>query len=132
MLEQEDLKWRQRAKEAWLRDGNRNTKFFHACATQRRQRNSIEHIVDRLGRHCENQNSVEQAFVDYFNDIFTSSMPYDVDTCTDDIKSRLTDSMKEGLTATYTAEEVHRALMQMVPLKAPGPDGFSADFYQQK
>jgi hypothetical protein len=39
MLEQEDLKWRQWAKEAWLRDGDHNTKYFHACATQRQQRN---------------------------------------------------------------------------------------------
>lgn len=33
LLEKEDLKWRQRAKESWLRFEDRNTKYFHACAS---------------------------------------------------------------------------------------------------
>ncbi|XP_042974677.1 uncharacterized protein LOC122306311 [Carya illinoinensis] len=39
ILEQEDLKWRQRAKQLWHQMGDKNTKYFHACATQRRKRN---------------------------------------------------------------------------------------------
>jgi hypothetical protein len=32
LLEQEDIKWRQRSKENWLKNRDRNTKYFHACA----------------------------------------------------------------------------------------------------
>ena len=74
---------------------------------------------------------MEQAFIDCFQDIFTSSRPFNIDECTDAIKGKLTHSMKERLMATYTKKEVHGALMQMAPLKAPGPDGFLDDFYQQ-
>jgi len=35
LLEIEDLKWRQRVKENWLRYGDRNTKCVHACASHR-------------------------------------------------------------------------------------------------
>jgi hypothetical protein len=38
-LEQKGLRWRQRAKEEWLRNGHRNTKYFHACANQQKKSN---------------------------------------------------------------------------------------------
>jgi gluconate kinase len=42
LLEQDDVKWRQRAKENWLKHGDKNSKYFHACANQRRRANQIE------------------------------------------------------------------------------------------
>src|SRR3954463_15648589 len=42
-------------------------------------------------------------------------------------------STKENnfLTASYTEEEVKKAVFQMEHNKAPGPDGFPAEFYQK-
>ncbi|XP_042944707.1 uncharacterized protein LOC122278595 [Carya illinoinensis] len=37
LLEQKDMKWRQRAKQNWFQLGDRNTRFFHSCATQRQK-----------------------------------------------------------------------------------------------
>jgi hypothetical protein len=42
LLEKEEVKWKQRAKKDWLRHGDRNTKYFHASATQKRRRNAVE------------------------------------------------------------------------------------------
>ncbi|KAF5442860.1 hypothetical protein F2P56_035476 [Juglans regia] len=44
LLEQEDLKWRQRAKKTWYQLGDKNTKFFHSYATHRRKKNLIKEI----------------------------------------------------------------------------------------
>ena len=40
-----DLFWRQRAKQHWIEDGERNTKFFHRVASMRRRFNAIDKIV---------------------------------------------------------------------------------------
>jgi hypothetical protein len=41
LLEQEDVKWRQREKINWLKEGDINAKFFRACANQRSRGNRI-------------------------------------------------------------------------------------------
>jgi hypothetical protein len=35
LLEQEDLRWKQRAKQNWYKNGDQNTQYFHAWANQR-------------------------------------------------------------------------------------------------
>jgi hypothetical protein len=47
------------------------------------------------------------------------------------LSSRISAGMNEQLLQDFTKEEVCYALNQMAPLKAPGPDGFSADFFQE-
>jgi hypothetical protein len=39
LMEQEDLQWRQQAKANWLKHGDRNTKYLHAYANQRKMAN---------------------------------------------------------------------------------------------
>jgi hypothetical protein len=41
LMEQEDTKWKQRAKQNWYQNGDRNTPFFHAWAEHMRKINHI-------------------------------------------------------------------------------------------
>jgi hypothetical protein len=65
--EAEDLKWRQRAKEDWLKYGDRNIKYFHDCASKKKtRRNLIQEIADLRGKKWTSQRDIEWAFIDFF------------------------------------------------------------------
>ena len=63
------MKWRQREKEAWLVHGYKNSKYFHACASQRRQTNQIFSIMGKNDNLCEDLAEVDGAFVDFFQEL---------------------------------------------------------------
>ena len=54
-----------------------------------------------------------------------------VDICLADMEPCVTKAMNAELLKPFVAEEVVVALGQMYPLKSPGPDSFSACFYQR-
>ncbi|XP_042952203.1 uncharacterized protein LOC122289285 [Carya illinoinensis] len=112
LLDKEDLKWRQRAKRNWYQFGDRNTKFFHACASQRRKKNQITQVIDDQNHSFTRPEEVEGAFRSYFENIFTSSQPNteDIEDCLRDLESRVTSGMNEKLTRAYNRIEVEEML----------------------
>jgi hypothetical protein len=131
IMEQEEAQWKQRAKVEWLRSGDQNTKFFHACANQRRSANKIRMVRDMGGITRESHEAIGKAFVDYFSCLFTSEQPANVAECLEFLPSKISAEMNARLLRPFTSDEVGIALKQMAPLKAPGPDGFNACFYQK-
>jgi hypothetical protein len=126
----EELYWKQRAKCNWFQHGDRNTKFFNVWATQRKRRNHIERIHDEAGREWTKQEDIGIVFTDYFQGLFSSDGPVGIDECLSILTPRVTGDMNDSLTRPFLPEEVDNALRQMQPLKAPGPDGFGACFFQ--
>ena len=48
-LDKEDTMWKQRSRLNWFKEGDRNTRFFHAKASSRFQKNLIEGIYNDEG-----------------------------------------------------------------------------------
>jgi hypothetical protein len=80
-MEPKVLKWRQRAKENWLKHGDHNTKYFHACANQRQKGNRIVQIQDENGRVCTTNDAIANAFVQYYQHLFTMTEPHNIGSC---------------------------------------------------
>lgn len=70
--------WKQRAKVFWLKEGGINSNFFHRSVKKRRRNNFIQRLRNFEGRWVEKGSELNNLFVQYFNDIFTSR-PWEVD-----------------------------------------------------
>lgn len=44
---QEEMLWKQKSRIRWLKEGERNTKFFHRTTIQRRLHNTIAHLQNQ-------------------------------------------------------------------------------------
>ncbi|GAV69578.1 hypothetical protein CFOL_v3_13079, partial [Cephalotus follicularis] len=114
LLEMEEIMWHQRSRVSWLRDGDKNTKFFHSKASQRSLKNRIRGIRDDS---------------DYFQSIFSTSQPVNMQRVLDQVHGRVTVEMNEALMTGFTRNEIEIALRQMHLTKALRPDGMPAIFF---
>lgn len=69
--------------------------------------------------------------MEYFDTIFKSDHPTNFEASLSSITTRVAAEMNEELLTEFKAEEVWRALKQMHPTKASGPDDMSLIFYQK-
>ncbi|KAK9995768.1 hypothetical protein SO802_020454 [Lithocarpus litseifolius] len=129
-LEKENEMWKQRARLNWFQNGDRNTRFFHAKASARAQKNLIEGVFDENEIWQEDGKEIERVFVDYYSELFTSSNPSNFEDIVNAIQPKVSEDMNASLIKEFQAGEVYRALKQMYPLKAPSPDGMPPLFFQ--
>ena len=121
LLKREEIMWRQRSRVQWLQEGNRNTKYFHNKANQRRRKNAIMSIKDEHGVAQEEPLEIERIVVNYFSQIYSSTNPQNFGSIMEAVKRSVTSEMNVGLTQEFKAEEVVIALHQMYPTKSPAP-----------
>jgi uncharacterized protein YdcH (DUF465 family) len=131
LLEQEEMKWKQRAKENWLQFGDRNTKFFHASANQKFKSHRMEKILDQEGQLFTEHSKIEGAFINYFTELFKAGSDLEVEASSNAIQPKVIAAMNNQLLVDFTPDEIGIALSQMAALKAPEPDGFTASFFQK-
>lgn len=130
LLQQDYDYWKQRAKILWLSDGDRNTKYFHQKASNRRKKNTIKGLFDSHGVWHDSENGIENVVLQYFDNMFKAG-PSHTDHLTEVvnlIEPGVTPAMNDDLCAPYSAEEIRLALFQMHPTKSPGPDGMPQFF----
>ncbi|WZZ00931.1 hypothetical protein YC2023_073259 [Brassica napus] len=130
---EEEIYWKQKSRITWLRSGDRNTRYFHAVTKARRTRNTISSIQDEHGVIRKGHKEVAEVATTYFQNLF-SSEEINLNLYNEvflGFTPRVTQDMNDDLTKPITEEEVQAALFDMGPHRAPGPDGFSAVFYQK-
>jgi hypothetical protein len=129
LMEKEEIWWSQRSRALWLTHGDKNTKYFHQKASQRRRKNKIDCIKDSTGITHKNQEETENIFITHFQQLFTSQGTHNITETTRTVQNRINAEMMDHLSKDFTADEVVSAIKGMKGLAAPGPDGLPAIFY---
>ena len=124
----DEIHWRQLSRELWLKEGDRNTGFFHRMANARRKNNSLD-IVKINGVWMTEEQEVREGIVNAFQHLL-SEEPGSRANIEGLHLNRLNSSEAKVLELPFIEEEIHSALMEMNGDKAPNPDGFTVVFWQ--
>lgn len=65
-LKQEESTWRKKRRALWLKEGDRNIKFFHKVANHRREKNAIWRICDGNEGYFYSQQEISDAAYKHF------------------------------------------------------------------
>uniref|UniRef100_A0A803MN05 Uncharacterized protein n=1 Tax=Chenopodium quinoa TaxID=63459 RepID=A0A803MN05_CHEQI len=75
----EESYWYSRSRVTELRDGDKNTKYFHHKASQQRKKNTITGLFDGNGVWQSSSFAIDSVISQYFDELFTSDQPVDFD-----------------------------------------------------
>lgn len=128
---EEEMFWRQKSREKWLRLGDRNSKFFHFSVKVARSRMYLKKLRDKFG--CEHWSDEAKAGVaiQYFSELFVTSNPPSYEPIFQSMRPKVTQAMNRVLTGRVTKEEGREAIFSIDAESAPGPDGMTGLFFQR-
>ena len=121
---------KQKSRELWLIEGDRNTKFFHLSTIIRKRHNNIDAIKSGDGSWVTSSKDVRLLFFNSFKSMFTEVVSFP-DNLENLILPYITEEENATLRGIPTPDEIKATLFQMQDLKAPGPDGFPVLFYKE-
>ena len=123
----EEISWRQKSRELWLKDGDKNTGYFHKMANAHRRRNCLRKISIN-GKMIENEAEIKAGLIDAFKNLISApsewrpSLP---DLSFNEIGLEAASILEE----VFSEKEIWTAISGLNGDKAPGPDGFPLAFW---
>ncbi|XP_024990680.1 uncharacterized protein LOC112524969 [Cynara cardunculus var. scolymus] len=122
---------KQRAKIAWLNEGDLNTKFFHKVIKERHHYNSIQSVCTSDGAYVYGDD-VPNVFVDHFKDFLGTRYVSPDPTTNDDVFMRKLSLVEANhMIRPIHNEEIRNAIFSIGNYKAPGSDGYSSKFFKE-
>lgn len=122
--------WKQRSRQLWLSLGDANTSYFHASAKGKNAKNRMSVVEDEDGLPVYEEEKIAEVFSNYYSHLFTSNPNEGGQIIEEALSPCITEKQNELLIQPPTNEEIRIATFAIHPDKAPGPDGFSAAFFQ--
>ncbi|WMV14449.1 hypothetical protein MTR67_007834 [Solanum verrucosum] len=129
VAKKEETAWRQRSRAVWLKQGDRNTSFFHKTANAHRRVNTIDKIKVRDELLTEPA-EIQKEITEYYEKLYAETEDWRPDLemigC-----PTIDEDDNNQLMAPFEAQEILEGIKACAGDKAPGPDGFSMAFFSQ-
>lgn len=72
LVKREESLWRQKSRALWLKEGGKNTKFFHRIANAHRRYNSIDQLMVQ-GEITQEPHKIKGEIIDFYKKLYTET-----------------------------------------------------------
>ena len=123
-----EISWSQKSRELWLKEGDKNTKFFHKMANSHRRYNTISFLLVN-GALTTDQQVIADCITHFYTGLYSEESGWRPKL--DNLAfSMISTEDAAWLERSFGEEEVVGVLKAFKGDKAPGPDGFPMAFFQ--
>ncbi|XP_057792998.1 uncharacterized protein LOC131009600 [Salvia miltiorrhiza] len=122
----------QKSRASWLKDGDRNTAFFHRIAKFKKRKTTFNRLcID--GVDVYDSGVIERHIINHFSSLFTDDgSPLEEQLVIDAyVDSSISEAQNTMLVRESDESEIAAAVFRMDANSTPGPDGFSGMFFQK-
>ncbi|XP_071940158.1 uncharacterized protein [Coffea arabica] len=102
----EEMYWSQKSRVTWLKEGDKNSQFFHASVKGRMKRNRMVNVQRDDGSWTSNEKEQGEEVVSYYQQLFDSQGTEGVEDILRGIPNTISDQMNANLTRTVTKTEI--------------------------
>jgi hypothetical protein len=131
-LMEEEARWRLKSRAIWIKNGDKNTKYFHHYASFRRNKKHLWEIMDDRGQSHQGQEAIKSEALHFFRSFYQESTDNRIVEQIEAVRQYPRLVMEEEvhvLERSVTKEEVLDVLKGFMKDKSPGPDGWTVEFY---
>jgi hypothetical protein len=125
---------KQKARNQWLQLGDQNNSFFHRTLRIQNAKSTITHLWDDLGNRVEDVEQIKKVAVQFYEKLLGSNQMLFTEEKAARIRNLIPTVISSDKAAKLemevTAEEIKATFFHMPSNKAPGPDGYTAEFFK--